>query len=192
MSDSGQGRIAEPLCLDRTMAAVGAVAARVAHDFNNVLTGIRGNAELAMLGLQPDHPARADLEELGRLVERATRMTGELMAFGRYPPLDLEVLDFNSLVEAALDRLRRAAGSAIMIRTRLTPEPVPVRADPAALQRVLMQLTDNARKAMPNGGELVIATARLSPGADAQERSRPEPGEHVSLTLSDRGVGIPG
>ncbi|MGH7466044.1 MAG: ATP-binding protein, partial [Longimicrobiales bacterium] len=184
-------RLEEQVRLAQKMEAVGTLAGGVAHDFNNLLTAIRGNAELAMMELPEDTPAREDLAQIGELVDRATAVTRQLLAFGRKQVLEPQTLDLNALIENSGNILRRFIGEDIELKTVFTDEPATVWADPNQLDQILMNLSLNSRHAMPHGGELMIATERTTLD-DNFRKLHPwaTPGEYVCLSVSDTGTGM--
>jgi two-component system, cell cycle sensor histidine kinase and response regulator CckA len=175
-----RARAEEALRHAQKMNAVGRLAGGVAHDFNNILTVIRNNAELALLGLAEPHPARGDLDEIVAAADRATALTRQLLAFGRKQVARPYVLDLNAAVTEAERLLRRLLPANITIVTRLCAEAPRVVADPGQLEQVLMNLAINARDAMPRGGTLALATSVVA--ADG----RP----WVTLAVADTGHGM--
>jgi PAS domain S-box-containing protein len=161
------------------MEAIGRLADTVAHDFNNFLTVILGNAGIALTALPPDSSARAELEEIERTAERAAQLTRQLLAFGRPRSFAPEPVDLNALVRGLERILRRQCGESVRLVLDLSPRPATVAAHPAQMEQILLNLAINARDAMPQGGTLTIAT-RAPEGADRM----------VTLTVRDTGVGI--
>jgi PAS domain S-box-containing protein len=173
------------------MEAVGRMAGGVAHDFNNLLTAITGYCDLLLEELGPQHPARADAEEILKASERAAGLTHQLLAFSRRQVLQPRVLDPNNLV-ADMDRmLRRLIGEGIELITILGGGAWPVLADPGQVQQVMLNLVVNARDAMPGGGRISIETENTSL---AQPRSTEfgeiPPGEYLTLRVADTGSGM--
>jgi signal transduction histidine kinase/CheY-like chemotaxis protein len=173
------------------LQSIGRLAGGVAHDFNNQLTAILGNAELAMLGLEPGHPARPSIEEITKAAEGAARLTRQLLSFARRQMIEPVALDLSSVVENSLEMLRRLLGEDIQITAVLDDHLGIVEADPGQLQQVLVNLTVNARDAMPEGGHLVIETAN-EVIAEEYGSTRPEiaPGSYVTLSVTDTGTGM--
>jgi signal transduction histidine kinase/ActR/RegA family two-component response regulator len=174
----------EQLIQSQKMQAVGRLAGGVAHDFNNQLTAIMGYAEILQGSLLEGDSRRADVSEILRAAGRAAELTRQLLAFSRRQVLRPRVVDLNGLVREMNGMLQRLIGADIRLRTRCAEGILHVRADPAQLEQVIMNLAVNARDAMPDGGLLEIATER--------EPSRAEqPGGpfHV-LSVTDTGVGM--
>jgi PAS domain S-box-containing protein len=173
------------------LQSIGRLAGGVAHDFNNLLTAILGNAELAMLDLEPGHPARPSIEEITKAAEGAARLTRQLLSFARRQMIEPVALDLSSVVENSLEMLRRLLGEDIQITAVLDDHLGIVEADPGQIQQVLVNLTVNARDAMPEGGHLVIETAN-EVIAEEYGSTRPEiaPGSYVTLSVTDTGTGM--
>ena len=185
----------EQLLQAQKMEGIGRLAGGVAHDFNNLLTAILGNVEMCKVDLPPelpgDHPARLDLQEVATAGERAATLTRQLLAFASRQIVAPVRLDLNALVTDSLKMLRRLLGDDIEIETRLDVGAGTVEADAGQIQQLLMNLTLNARDAMPNGGCLLIETADETIGADPA-RAHPGglPGPYVMLSVTDTGIGM--
>jgi two-component system cell cycle sensor histidine kinase/response regulator CckA len=170
------------------MEAIGRLAAGVAHDFNNLLTVIAGFAQLAMM---EDNPAREGLEQIMLAAERASGLSGQLLAISRQQALEPRIFDLNHLVLDMEKMLRRLIGENVEVITRVAPEPMTVKADRGQIEQVLLNLAVNSRDSMPKGGKLILSTYRqILNGASATMRSLPE-GEYCTLSVSDSGGGIP-
>jgi signal transduction histidine kinase/CheY-like chemotaxis protein len=169
-------RLEEQLEQSRKLDAVGRLAGGVAHDFNNLLTAIDGYTELALHGLAPNHPVRADLEEVRRATERASGLTRQLLVFSRRQLVAPEVVDVNMVAAAADRMLRKLAGPAVEIDLRLDTKPAYVVADAGQLEQVFTNLVVNARDAMPDGGTITIATRVTA--------------DRVALSVTDTGIGM--
>ena len=175
------------------LEAVGQLAGGVAHEANNQMTVVLGCAGFALR--HPALPAqvRADVEQIRQAAERTARITAQLLAFGRRQHLQTEVVDLDAVVERLRAFLERALGD----RSTLAIEPGSlgrrIQIDVGQLEQSLLNLTLNARDAMPEGGTLTIRTVpvTVAPGAMtpfAGEDVRPGP--YISLTVSDTGQGM--
>jgi len=173
------------------MEAIGQLAAGVAHDFNNLLTIIQGHASL-QLGL-PGHAkdATESLLEISRASERAADLTRQLLAFSRRQIMRPRVLDLNTLIGDLTAMLRRLIGERVELRCAFGSALPSVWADPTGVEQIVLNLTINARDAMPKGGQIVIATgtAVFTP-ADAEKNPEIAPGDYVCLSVSDTGTGM--
>jgi two-component system cell cycle sensor histidine kinase/response regulator CckA len=185
-------RSEEQLRQSQKMEAVGRLAGGVAHDFNNLLTAIFGYAELLLDQFEPGDQRRADLEEIRRSAERAATLTRQLLAFSRKQMLQARVVDLNEIVGNLEKLLERLMGDRIEFVFRPAPNLWKVRADPAQIEQVLVNLCANARDAMPDRGRLEIATFNDELGADtAVNTAGLAPGAYAVLRVSDAGHGIP-
>jgi PAS domain S-box-containing protein len=173
------------------MEGIGRLAGGVAHDFNNLLTAILGNAELALLDLEPNHPARANIDEVTKAAEGAARLTRQLLSFARRQMIEPVPLNLNEVIKSSLEMLRRLLGEDIEITTAFHDPVGIVEADPGQIQQLLVNLAVNARDAMPNGGRLVIETANETV-TDEYLASQPSipAGCYVMMSVTDTGAGM--
>ena len=171
------------------MDAIGRLASGVAHEFNNLLMAIRGNAELLLLSPkeQVSESVRVSLKEIERGCERASTLTQQLLSFARKKDPQLVVFDVNDLVTNCEPMLRRIVGPSVQLILRLASGPLLVHADESKLEQVLLNLVLNARDAMPDGGTLTIESSVGSPGNAAQEFGS-DP--YVGLSVADDGCGM--
>jgi PAS domain S-box-containing protein len=181
------------------MQAIGRLAGGVAHDFNNILTAIKGYTQLLQRDLSSDDPAtwpelgkvRADLEEIRRSADRAAALTQQLLAFSRRQVLQPIVLNLNGLLRDMGAMLQRLIGEDIELIIMDSPTLGHVRADPGQIEQVILNLSVNGRDAMPQGGQLTFETANVElDEAYAQMHPAIRPGEYVMLAVSDTGTGM--
>lgn len=173
------------------MEAVGRLAGGIAHDFNNLLTIIKGYAELAVNRANVPAPILGDLQQIGDASERATSLVRQLLAFSRRQVLQPRSLDINSIVQGLDKLLQRLMGADIEMITSCSLEAGVVKADPAQIEQVIMNLVVNARDAMPTGGRLVIETSNVELDANyARDHASFRPGPYVMLAVSDTGIGM--
>jgi PAS domain S-box-containing protein len=184
-------QLEEGLRQSQKMDAIGQLSGGIAHDFNNLLTVIRGN--LGMMRISGPLPRNiADcVDELEGAVNRATKLTGQLLAFGRKQVMRPEELDLNRVVETFADLIRRVIVEAIVVQVDLCANGLYVSADGSMLEQVMLNLCLNARDAMPKGGKIVLATATVTVDAEEAERMPSgRPGTFARLTVADSGTGI--
>ena len=181
----------EQLRQAQKMEAVGRLAGGVAHDFNNVLTAIFGYSDLLLEQFTLDDPRRSDVQEIRRSAERAAGLTRQLLAFSRKQVMQPRLLNLNDVIANVQNLLRRLVGEDIEVQLDLRQELGPVMADPGQIEQVLMNLTANARDAMPEGGRLQIATGSAEIEAEHLERPGLRPGKYVMLSVHDSGSGMP-
>jgi PAS domain S-box-containing protein len=173
------------------MESVGRLAGGVAHDYNNMLTVITGRCHLALSRLAPDDPVRRDIEQIATTAGRAARLTQQLLTFSRKQVLRPEAMNLNSLVERMKASLLQPVGEDIELVTTLAPVLWAVKADPAQMEQLIINLALNARDAMPTGGRLTVETANVTLGPEmAGAPVDAPPGDYVLLQVSDTGVGM--
>ena len=166
------------------------LAGGIAHDFNNLLTVLQGYAQLLTQDLGPQHPSAAHLEEIHGAAARAEDLTRQLLAYSQHQMVLPTRVDLNSVVVASSARLRNRAGESVTVIIDLEDTPVTVEVDPQELIQSVAYLVDNARDAMPEGGNLVIQVTRASiPGTSATAPILPA-GNYGVVTLTDTGSGM--
>jgi PAS domain S-box-containing protein len=173
---TGRKLLEEQLRQSQKMEAVGRLAGGVAHDFNNLLTVITLSSHM-LLEQMPPGPQAGQVKDIADAADRATALTRQLLTFGRKDVLAPKVLDVNAAVRDAESMLRRLIGEDILLSVELEQDVRPVTIDPGHLGQVLLNLSVNARDAMPRGGTLVIRTANA--------------GRQVCLSVTDTGIGMP-
>ena len=169
--------------------AIGRLAGGIAHDFNNTLTALDGYADLALVHLDPTHPAAAELDEIRGLVRRAAGLTRQLLAFSRRQILQPVPLYLNDVVRGMEGMLRRLLGEHIGLVCTLDPNLGTIEADPGQLEQVILNLAVNAHDAMPDGGSLSLETTNVDLGPERAPIGV-EPGPYVALTIRDTGCGM--
>jgi two-component system, cell cycle sensor histidine kinase and response regulator CckA len=186
------------LQLERRLAAterfeaMGQLTSGVAHDFNNVLTAITGRLEASLSAPSLSEAVRAELEEAHRSAVRGAELTRQLLAVGRGQVLEPQSLDLAEVLGGMSGLLHSLIGKRVAIRTEPEPDLWPVHVDRGGLEQVVLNLSINARDAMPDGGELAfrITNQRVS-AEDARTFPFPFlPGDYVRLDVVDTGIGI--
>ncbi len=174
------------------MEAVGQLAGGVAHDFNNMLAIIRGNAELLLMrNRELTTEAREGLKHVVDASERAANLTRQLLTFSRKQVLHPQPLVLNEVIASLTRMLKRVIGENIDLQCDYAAPPQYIQGDPGMMEQVILNLVVNARDAMPQGGQLRVATepARFDE-AVAQANPEARAGEFVCLRVSDTGTGI--
>ena len=190
-NDQERQQLEDQLRQAMKLEAIGRLAGGVAHDFNNLLTGITGYTEMLMASVSKGDPLHEDLEEIKKAADRGAALTSQLLAFSRKQVIEPKVIDLNELVSNSARMLKRLIGEDIDLLFRPTSRLGNIKADPNQIEQVLVNLTVNARDAMPDGGKLTIETANISID-DEYARNHPEAeaGEYVMLAVGDSGEGM--
>ncbi|WP_432822135.1 PAS domain S-box protein [Trichloromonas sp.] len=178
------------------MEGIGQLAGGVAHDFNNILTAIKGYASLQHLKAAEGSSLKADLAGIIAAAKHGTRLTRDLLAFSRkrspgHQLNNLQVVDLNAVVTQAAELLQRLLGEKIELIVQLAPGELPVLVNTDNLGQVLMNLGANARDAMPKGGQLSLRSESVA--LDSQFVARHgygSPGRYALLSVTDSGCGM--
>jgi len=174
------------------MEAIGLLAGGVAHDFNNILTTIIGNASLLLMRLDEEDPMREDIVEIKSAGDRAASLTSQLLAFSRKQPLRLVVLNLNEVITGMSKMLKRLIGENVKVEAVSKPDLMKVKVDPGQMEQLIMNLAINAKDAMPQGGKLTIETTNvyLDEAYWQEHDVEAKPGPYVMLAVSDTGMGM--
>jgi two-component system cell cycle sensor histidine kinase/response regulator CckA len=184
----GEERLRE----SQKMEAVGQLAGGIAHDFNNLLTAILGYSEMILASKASSlDEVRPDIEEIKHAGERASALTQQILAFSRRQILRPAALSLNEVLQGMESLLRRTLGEDIDLITLEHPQLDLTEVDRHQFEQALVNLTLNARDAMPSGGRLTLETANVELD-EVYCRTHPEmaPGSYVMLSVSDTGVGM--
>lgn len=173
------------------MEAIGLLAGGIAHDFNNLLTAISGYSELTLSKMSADNPLRHNIDEIKDAGDRAAALTSQLLAFSRKQVLKPRVHNLNSVITDIEKMLRRIIRESVEFRTILDPDLQNIKADPGQIEQVIMNLSVNARHAMPKGGSLTIKTENVvvDIGQAVQDLNL-MPGRYAKMTVVDTGEGM--
>lgn len=188
---SEQTRLEAQLAHAQRLQAAGQLAGGVAHDFNNLLTAILGAADAlaAQDGLAPD--TREEIAQIRASAVRGSALTRHLLAFGRRQMLQPRALAVNDVLTGMAALLRRLLGSRVRLDLALERPGPSVRADPTALDQVLLNLAVNARDAMPEGGTLTLRSGHITLHRPLlREAETIPPGRYVMIEVQDTGIGI--
>lgn len=173
------------------MEAVGRLAGGVAHDFNNLLTVIFGHAELGMMTLEESSPVRKHLREIVSIADRTTELIDQLLSFSRKKVIKPRIIDLNDHLANMERMLQRLIGEDVELTFIRKPALGLIKAEPAQVDQVVVNLAVNARDAMPEGGNLTIETHDVDVDASfAAAHVGSAPGPYVQLSVSDTGHGI--
>jgi PAS domain S-box-containing protein len=184
----------ERLSRSRKMEAIGTLAGGVAHDLNNVLSGVVSYPDLLLLDLPEESPLRRPIEVIQESGKKAAAIVQDLLTLARRGVAVSEVVSLNSLIAdylASPEMARlRSSHPLVEVETRLDPKLLNVRGSPVHLSKTIMNLVSNAAEAMPNGGVIRIATENRSLDEALHGYHEIPAGDYARLRVSDTGVGI--
>lgn len=178
------------------LESLGVLAGGIAHDFNNMLATILGNTGVALLDLDPDHPAHAPLEDVQTAANRAAELCRGLLAYAGRGQTRTEIIPLNDMVEEMerlIDAGRRKKAHLVF---DLAPDLPTVEGDAAQLRQVVLNLITNASDALgPDGGTVTVRTRRVHLQAEELARTWVDDGlaagPYLALTVADTGSGMP-
>ena len=174
------------------MQAVGQLAGGVAHDFNNLLTAMIGFSDLLLDRHGPDDPSFSDIQQIRQNANRATNLVRQLLAFSRKQTLTLARLDVTEALNDLSNLLGRLIGEKVELRLEPGRELLPIQADRGQFDQVIINLTVNARDAMPGGGLIILKTTNTVLEQAVQRGHDLMPaGRYVLIEATDTGEGIP-
>lgn len=190
--NSALAGVQQQLFQAQKMSTLGALVAGVAHDFNNLLLAMRGNLSLATMDGQLPAEVRARLQQVDDAAVRATDLSKQLLSFSRPAEENVMVLDFNQVIKEAGEMARRVLRSRVKLVLQETPEPLKVQMDRTQAIQVLLNLCINAFDAMPAGGSLTVANARVDLTAEQRARLRRARADvqFMRCSVTDTGTGI--
>jgi two-component system, cell cycle sensor histidine kinase and response regulator CckA len=194
-ADRNRLTLEKKLVESQRLEALGVLAGGVAHDFNNILTGILGHTEFAASTLPADHPARAHLVTAAAGATRAGALTRQLLAYAGKGQFLSRPISLNELIHQNADLLRMTVSKKVEVRLELGEDIPPITADESQLQQVVMNLVINGGEAIGDAtGVVTLKTSARDIGADEAQISSPggvlAAGRYVELTVTDTGCGM--
>jgi len=188
---SARKRTEEQLRQTQKMEAVGHLAGGIAHEFNNYLAIIMGYTELLERETVGNDSLRMSLAEIKGASQKVASLTRQLLAFSRKQVIELREVDLNATVWETHKLLRRLIPVSIDLIPKLQGDLGKVKADPAQVQQILINLVINARDSLPEGGQIVIETAEVELDEEyASRQLEVQPGPYVMLSVADTGIGM--
>lgn len=188
---SDRKRLEEQFLHSQKMKSIGTLAAGVAHDFNNILTAIIGFSTIIKRRIPETDPLQFYIKQIQSAAKNGTRLTMGLLSFGRMHKGQPVAADFNDLIRSHANRLQSLAGEDIDLNINLSSCGLFVKVDPDQMEQVLMNLTANARDAMPRGGRLTIQTDSISIDETfTRLNGFGTSGEYALISISDTGAGM--
>jgi CheY-like chemotaxis protein len=177
------------LQLSQKMEAVGTLAGGVAHDFNNLLMGIQGRTSLMLLETDPIRPQFDQLKEIEIYIQRATKLTKQLLGFARGGKYEVKPTNMNDLIEKSSQMFGRTKKEITIYKT-YHDQIWSVEIDRSQIDQVLLNIFVNAWQAMPAGGDLYIQTKNELLDEDVAGVYRVRPGKYVAISITDTGTGM--
>jgi PAS domain S-box-containing protein len=171
------------------METIGTLAGGIAHEFNNLLMGIQGNASLMLLNTVSTDPGYKRLKSIEKLVQNGSILTGQLLGYARKGKYQVRSINLNKLVENTSDTFGRTRKD-ITVHKELAGDLFMVEADQRQIEQVLLNLYVNAAYAMSGGGNLFLKTMNVTHKDIGAEIHRPESGNYVKLVVTDTGTGM--
>ena len=188
-SDREQGEEPSPQA-EKTQAVV-QLAGGIAHDFNNLLMTILGNSEMLTAKLEAGTPTHEMATLIEEAAQRAAELTRRLLAVARRQPLRPQAIEVDRIVVGLMERLRGILGHGIAVELSRRRDLRPAMADPAALETAILNLVNNARDAMPEGGRLLIESGMAQvEEVPARQLVDVAPGPYVTIAVTDNGTGM--
>ncbi|MFT5286444.1 MAG: two-component system cell cycle sensor histidine kinase/response regulator CckA [Planctomycetota bacterium] len=184
-------RLQEDLRQSHKLQAIGLLAGGVAHEFNNMLTVILGNAEDALLDVDEALPIHSKLKAIETAAKRSAEVTGKLLAFARKQPIDRKLMDLNERVEKTLKLLRQLIGRNIVLVWEPEAFLWPITMDSSQMDQILTNLCLNAKHASDEAGGIRVRTFNCSLTADfCAAHADAVPGDYIRLSVVDKGCGM--
>jgi two-component system cell cycle sensor histidine kinase/response regulator CckA len=190
-AEKNQTELRERLEQSQKMEALGAFAAGMAHDFNNILGAIEGYTSIILSTLQ-EGTLKEDIQEIRKAGQRGAEITRQLLAFSRKEKMTMLPRDLRAVAGATVRLMKRILGERVALREETSPVELPAMCDATRIEQVLMNLAANARDAMPDGGELIVRTALVPcPGDRSSGPPGADAGSCALIEVRDTGKGMP-
>ncbi len=187
-----KAELEDQLMHSQKMEAIGRLTGGIAHDFNNILSTIIGYSQLVSRDIPDDSPLKEKIEMIQSAGIKAGELTRQLLAFSRKQVLEFKVINLNNLINNLVKMLERLIGEDIKLDFISKPGSTNIMADSSQIEQIILNLSVNAKDAMPKGGKLIIETDQVH--LDEQfcsEREGLRPGDYIVLNVIDTGIGIP-
>lgn len=188
---SERKNLEEQLRQSQKLEGIGRLAGGVAHDFNNLLTPIIGYSEITLKKLDADDPLKERMEVIYDSARRAAALTRQLLAFSRKQVMEIKVIDLNDLINNLAKMLKRLIGEDVETELMLHDLDGCIKADPGQVEQIIMNLSVNARDAMPSGGSLILETGVIDLDEEyCRMHAEVSPGSYIVLSVTDTGEGL--
>ncbi len=182
-------RLEEQFRAAQKMESIGTLAGGLAHNFNNLLTGIQGYISLALFDMKPGDPHYADLVAAEEQVKSGAKLTSQLLGFARKGRYEVKPVDLNSIVHQSADMFERTQ-KGIRVHRSLERNLWTAEVDKGQIEQSLLNLFINAWQAMPGGGDLHLGTENVVLDLNYRKPFHVNPGKYVKISVRDTGTGI--
>jgi len=184
--------IRKQIVISQRLESISRLTSGVIHDFKNILGAIMGYAELSLRKIPEDNPAHSNMYKIVELCQRAASLSKKLITFAKQEPSEPHYINPNYVIEDLLKLLEKIMGEEIKIEFIPDPALKTVHIDPAMFEQIILNLSFNARDAMPDGGKFIIETRNIYLDDDyLRTHYHAEKGDYVMIAVSDTGKGIP-
>ncbi|NLD35631.1 MAG: response regulator [Desulfatiglans sp.] len=171
------------------MQSMGTLAGGIAHNFNNLLMGIQGNASIALLDVKEESPTHKNLLNIEKLVKNGANLTSQLLGYAREGKFEIKPINLNLVVKETSETFG-ATRKDIQIILDLEPKIAGVKADQGQIEQTLLNLFINASDAMPHGGTLTIRSSNVTDRDIGDKPYKAKKGKYILLSVRDTGIGI--
>lgn len=173
------------------MEAVGQLAGGIAHDFNNSITLIKVCSQLALQEIKEEDAVKDKLKQIDEATGRSADLARQLLNFSRRQVAEAKILDLNNIVTNLNKMLQRVIGENIELVNKMAERLWPIKVDPGHIEQIIINLTVNARDAMPEGGKLILETANVVLNeTPIRIDKKVISGEYVRFSVADTGMGM--
>ncbi|MBW2644090.1 MAG: response regulator, partial [Deltaproteobacteria bacterium] len=186
---SEQKKLEAQIRQSQKMEAIGTLAGGIAHDYNNLLMGILGNASLISFDFDSSHPYYSKLKNIEKYVKSGADLTKQLLGFAKGGKYEVKPIDINGLVEKSSEMFSRTKKE-IRIHRKYQEDIWSIEVDPSQIEQVLLNLYVNAGQAMPGGGDLYLQTENVTLNENYVSKFSAERGDYVKISVKDTGVGM--
>jgi len=184
-----KNRLEAQLAQAQRMEAIGTLAGGMAHNFNNLLMAIQGNASLMLLETDSTHPNHERLKSIEKSVQSGSRLTRQLLGYAREGRYEVRPISLNQVVEETSYTFGTTKKE-ITVHRELAKDLCGIKADQGQIEQALLNLYVNAADAMPGGGDLFLKTMNVTHKDMRAKSYKPKPGNYVLLTITDTGTGM--
>jgi len=171
------------------MESIGTLASGIAHNFNNLLMGIQGNASIMLLDADSNHPYHKNIENIEKLVQGGSKLTSQLIGYAREGRYEVKPISLNRLAREISDTFGMTRKE-ITVHLELAEKLHGIMADQGQIEQVMLNIFVNASDAMPGGGDLFLSTMNITHRDMTGKSYKPAPGDYVLLTIRDTGAGM--